>query len=231
MRVKHKAVIFDLFGTLIEIWSWAEFYEMMAAMAMTLAAPVDEFSKLWLSTNSLRMIGHFASTEANLEHVCGELDVATSSAAVADAARIRLDFSRRTFVPRPDAIATLMQLKSGGYRTGLISDCSHEVPLIWNDTPLATFIDAPVMSCQVGVKKPNPRIYALACERLDVAPHECLYLGDGGSNELTGAANAGMHAVLLRVPDEQGEDAHRIDVQEWDGPVVSSLSEVLNLLQ
>lgn len=229
--LRYRAVIFDLFGTLLEVWSWAEFHEMMADMAATLGAPVDEFSKLWLSTNSLRMTGHFASTEANIEHVCRELSVEPASTQIDTAARIRLDFAWRTFVPRPDAIATLTQLKNDGYRTGLISDCSHEVPVLWNDTPFAPLIDAAVHSCTVGFKKPGPRIYALACERLAVSPRECLYVGDGGSHELTGASNAGMTAVLIRVPHEDGIDAHRIDVQEWHGPVVSSLREIMNLLQ
>ena len=92
-------------------------------------------------------------------------------------------------------------------------------------------MDATVFSCLAGVRKPDPRIYLLATEQLAVRPEECLYIGDGSSHELTGAASVGMHPVLIRVPYEDTPDAVRINEEEWDGPRVSSLTEVLTLLE
>jgi len=90
-----------------------------------------------------------------------------------------------------------------------------------------------VLSSSAGVKKPDPRIYQLAVEQLAVEPKDCLYIGDGDSQELTGAAQVGMHPVLIRVPDEDSTDVYRVDAEaeDWDGPVISSLKEVLPLLE
>jgi putative hydrolase of the HAD superfamily len=116
-----------------------------------------------------------------------------------------------------------------GHKVGLISDCSPEIPHVWRETTLVSLVEAPVFSCVVGLKKPDPCIYHLACERLAVDPRACLYVGDGGSRELTGAAQVGMHPVLIRDRDER--DAFRVDSEDWDGPTISTLREVLSLVR
>jgi len=81
------------------------------------------------------------------------------------------------------------------------------------------------------VKKPDPQIYQLTMNQLGIRPQEGLYIGDGSSQELTGASQVGMQAVLLRLTDEEGADAHRIDSEEWHGSVISSLKEVSTLVK
>jgi putative hydrolase of the HAD superfamily len=107
------------------------------------------------------------------------------------------------------------------------------VPAIWEDTPFAPLIDVTVFSCKVGVQKPAPLIYQLTAEQLAVKPEACLYIGDGDSHELTGAAQVGMHPVLIRDPDEDRTDVHRVDweAEDWHGPVITSLKDVLNLVR
>jgi putative hydrolase of the HAD superfamily len=63
-----------------------------------------------------------------------------------------------------------------------------------------------------------------------VDPETCLYIGDGGSFELTGAQGVGMDAVCIRVPYEDGDDAHRVEAEDWSGPVISSLKDVISLV-
>jgi putative hydrolase of the HAD superfamily len=78
--------------------------------------------------------------------------------------------------------------------------------------------------------KPDLRIYRTAAKRLRVAPESCLYIGDGGSNELTGARQAGMHPVLIRDPVENSREVY-FKREEWDGMTISSLQEILALLE
>ncbi len=69
----------------------------------------------------------------------------------------------------------------------------------------------------------------MAAERLSVEPEECLYIGDGDSGEINGAAEADMRAVLIRVTDgKNGADGR---VEEWTGPTISSLTDVMKLLK
>ena len=154
-----------------------------------------------------------------------------------DAARIkaaadsRLEFTRRNFIPLPGAVETLARLKATGRTIGLISNCGSLIPLIWRGTPLAPLVDAPVFSCSAGLRKPDPRIYRLACELLAVLPEDCIYVGDGGDGELTGASRAGMDAVLVHAPAVDLNDGRHDDARGWTGPRVSALSEVLGLVE
>jgi FMN phosphatase YigB (HAD superfamily) len=59
---------------------------------------------------------------------------------------------------------------------------------------LAPFFDTVVFSYQVGRMKPDPQVYWLACERLGTTAADTLFVGDGGSDELVGAARAGLTA-------------------------------------
>jgi len=229
--MKYKAVIFDLFGTLVPNMSLSEHRAVLTRMAHALSAPPDDFAQLWFDTFNERSTGIFQSPDDNVAYICRTLGVSVNETKVKLATRIRFDYSVQSMVPRSDAIETLSHLKYEGCKTGLISDCSAEVPAIWKDTPFVELIDVAIFSCSVGVKKPDPRIYQLTTNQLGIKPQECLYIGDGSSQELTGASQVGMHAVLLRLPDEDGTDAHRIDSEEWHGPTISSLKDVLKLVR
>ncbi len=228
--MKYSAVIFDLFGTLINNFSRTEYENVLREMADIVGIEQDEFVRLWFATFKERNTGVFPTTRSNILYICRELAVDVADSPVEKAAGVRLDYTRRSLVPRPGTLETLSRLKSMRLKTGLISDCSGEIPIAWKDTSIAKLIDVALFSCVVGFKKPDPRIYALATDRLKVRPQACLYIGDGGSNELTGARQAGMCPVLLRDPGES-VDAHFVDrEQTWDGPVISSIPEVLDLL-
>ena len=129
--------------------------------------------------------------------------------------------------PREGAIELLACLKSKGYKMGLISDCAPDLPVIWNETPFAPFFDVTVFSCLAGMNKADPRIFQIAAEQLAVRPENCLYIADGFRKELANAAGMGMHALQLYLPAEVIDSPLR---EDWNGPVISSLNEDLNLL-
>jgi putative hydrolase of the HAD superfamily len=58
-----------------------------------------------------------------------------------------------------------------------------------------------------------------------VAARECLYVGDGGGGELTGARAAGMTAIMLRAGDWAANAAYSRE-DDWAGPALSSLAQV-----
>ena len=82
---------------------------------------------------------------------------------------------------------------------------------------------------ELGRCKPDPMIYLTACHRLGVPPEQCLYVGDGGSHELTGATEVGMTAVRLTAPDLGDHLVFDADA-EFTGRCVDSLTDVLDLL-
>ncbi len=228
--MKYKAVIFDLFGTLVDNFSVTEYFAVLDEMAHILGVPAKEFGRVWREAFNERSTGTHSSEGNYYRVLCGRLGVTPSDEQIAEAYRVRLDFTVKSLRPRGDTISTLEAVRQRGLRTALVSDCTEEVPAIWQETPFAPCFDVTVFSCTAGVKKPDPCIYGLALDGLGLRPEECLYVGDGSSTELTGARNVGMDAVLILDPGET-VDTHYIQREEnWDGPRISYLREVLDLV-
>lgn len=231
--MKYQAVIFDLFGTLVNIFSRQEYEKVIGEMASILQVPCDEFYRLWMQTASQRAVGAFPTLEENLKHICVELNIPVTDDRLTSASRARFDYVARSLVPKPDAIPVLSELRSRGCRTALVSNCSQEPPVIWRQTPFAPLMDAAVFSSTAGLQKPDPRIYQMALRQLAVKPDSCLYIGDGDNQELSGAAAVGLHPVLIREPGEDGNAVMRSndEINTWQGSVISSLKEILSLLE
>jgi len=231
--MRYRAVIFDLFGTLVDIYAWSEYQRVCRRMAEALGVAYEDFMRLWTRNGArLRQIGAFANVRINVEYLCTVLDVPVKPDRVLEAADIRHEYTRGCMKPRSDAVQTLSRLRGLGLKTGLVSNAAPDIPGIWNETPMAPLMDAAVFSCEAAVAKPDRRIYELACERLRVPPKECLYVGDGDDRELTGAMDAGLEAVMIRAHYEDESEALRgAAEEEWTGPRVSSLTEVLDLVR
>ena len=225
--MKYDAVIFDLFGTLIDNYGEAAFKQRLAEMADVLNVPPQDFIREWGKAWKLRATGELATTEESIKYVINLLGVHASDEQIAEATRIRFAYTRSMLIPRPDTLETLQELRSAGYKIALISDCTAEVPLLWPETPFAQLIEVPIFSCAVHLKKPDPRIYQLACERLGVVPQRCLFVGDGGSQELNGANAVGMDAIMIRMEHEQTYDVHRLEEDVWEGSRVITLKNIL----
>jgi putative hydrolase of the HAD superfamily len=229
--MKYDAVIFDLFGTLVTPIIHSEYNSVLREVSDIVGANPTGFLRLWEDdTAHARAIGTYSTIRANIEHVCAMLDLSPTGESVDPAESLRIDYMRGAMKPWPDAVEALGKLQEQGLTLGLISDCSADVPPLFPETPLAPFFDSPVFSSDVGLKKPDPKIYALALERAAVSADRCLYVGDGGSRELTGAAAVGMRPILIRKPDEDTADVRRPESDDWSGEAISSLLTLLKLL-
>lgn len=94
-----------------------------------------------------------------------------------------------------EIVPMLRALKGKGMLIGLISNCFSEEAMVIKKSILFPYFDAICLSFDEGIQKPNPAIFKRCIERLDVKADECLYVGDGGSNELEAAEAIGMKAV------------------------------------
>ncbi len=223
----YAALIFDLFGTLVAFSARAH-DQVLDAMAAALDAPAREFGGAWSAVYLAQEQG--LTTEAALQQLCDGLGTFPTADHLAGASQLYRDFQQRTLTPRPDAIPLLTSVRQMGYATGLISNCPALVADLWPASPLAPLIDVAIFSSRVGVRKPDPRIYQLACEQLGNAAERCLFVGDGSSREVSGAAACGMDAVLPRPDDEDPDDAQRLGRQQWSGRAIRRLSEIPALL-
>lgn len=227
-----RAIVLDLFGTVVDNFSYRVHEQVLAKMAAILGASRADFARWWGErTGPSRLLGAFPTVEANVVHVCAQLGITPDPARVTAAATVTLDFTREALTPRDGVVEALTQARAMGYKLGLISDCSPAVPLLWPETTFSSLIDAPVFSCAERLRKPHPRIYQIACERLNTSAERCVYVGDGSSDELTGATDVGMHAVLFACDYSDSYDAHRAGVADWRGPTIARFEDLLPLLR
>ena len=228
--MKFNTVIFDLFGTLVDDFV-SSVGQMHQEMAAALAVPYEQFIRLWGQTAKMRIIGAFDTVEANIKYVCDTMNVQPGADQISNAVEIRMKYIRLALRPRPDADSTLRQLKEQSYQIGLLSNCSIEIPILWPETAFADLFKSPVFSSRERLKKPDPRIFHLACERIGVTPERCLYIADGEDHELTAAAKVGLHPVLIRTSSQETRGELHQEAREWQGTTITSLLEVLELVK
>ena len=226
--MKYKAIIFDLFGTLVDSYSVEGYNKLLTEMASALELPSKEFSRYWRNTTYERGIGIFKTTEESIRYICKILNTSVRDENIKKCEQIRLENTRKALTPKNGVVDILKSLRNLSCKIGLISNCSAEVPLLWKDTELSHFFDVAIFSSSVGMKKPDAQIYNLACDQLGVKPNECLYIGDGDSNELSGASQLGMDAVMIRDPNET--DPYRLMEVNWDGRKIENFSEIMDLI-
>ena len=95
----------------------------------------------------------------------------------------------------PQIFEMLRAVRARGLKVGIISNALPEEVLAWQFCPLQDHVDPVVFSCRVGVMKPDSEIFELACSRMCVQPSEAYFVGDGGYDELQGAASVGMKTI------------------------------------
>jgi putative hydrolase of the HAD superfamily len=211
--VRRKAVIFDLWETLID-WDREEAARMLDEVDAMVG---NGFAERWDRTNRRYV--------APIRTALTEADVPPEL--IEDICTLRLGYHRRALVPRPGAVDTLLRLRELGYLLGLITVCSEDIEVLWPETEFAGLFDAEIFSSRVGLSKPDPRIYLACCEALGVEPHEAVFVGDGANDELQGARRVGMDAILIHRPGERP----MWGLDDWDGPRVTSIPAVLDVLQ
>jgi len=116
---------------------------------------------------------------------------------------VALDHSAysKSLAVEPEVLATLDRLRAGGKRLGLVSNLTLLPSLVREDLDrmsLGSRLDATVFSSEVGVRKPDPRIFREALDRLGSDPAATVFVGDRLYDDIGGAQAVGMRAVLTR---------------------------------
>jgi putative hydrolase of the HAD superfamily len=106
--------------------------------------------------------------------------------------------------------AALAGLRRGGLKLAVVSNSEGTIVGLLADTGLGHCFDAVLDSWVEGVSKPDPRIFALALDRLGVAAADAIMVGDSPAADIAGAEAAGVRAALLDPYDlHPGESAAR----------------------
>ena len=108
-----------------------------------------------------------------------------------------------------DASATLEALRERGYRLAVVSNADGRVRGLLGEAGLSGYFEFVIDSTEVGVEKPDPRIFRAATEKLNLPPSACAYVGDIYEIDILGARGAGLEAILIGTA-EAPEDVRRV---------------------
>ena len=225
MKAGYEAAIFDLDGTLLDY---------AAAQRQAVEAVARE---LELDTDSQALLELVGGEEVQALEACRpnapkpespEMESAFRRCGVEAAPRgfLRLYYRRLSehHETLEGALETLQALREAGLSIGLVSNGPGAVqrPRI-RESGLIEYLDAVVLSCEVGMAKPDPEILLLALRLLKTEAEKAIFVGDSTRSDLPAAARAGVDFALI---DPEGGFAE-------EGPRVlnaTGLKEVTELL-
>jgi HAD superfamily hydrolase (TIGR01509 family) len=218
-----KAVILDLYGTLVYE---PNFEGIFPTLAEAIGVDLPSYLIARQQTVGEAMVGRLATPEARARGILAHLGLPTANGLAIRLGSIERDYRWPKVRTYPSTVPTLLSLRERGLPIGLVSDCTALMgrPILERFDLLPHF-NAIALSYEVGHAKPAAEIYWTALDRLGVPPSACLFVGDGGSDELAGARALGMTTVRI---DQEGAYARTGHPSPSDYVVVS-VDEILNL--
>jgi putative hydrolase of the HAD superfamily len=197
-----KAIFFDLGGVLVtDVFTVLDPF--FSRKAHTLAEKVKDIRKTyWLDYELGRMTGH-----EFMQKVLADLGfgLEPERAMQIACAMIKLD---------KDVFKVMKKLKeSGKYRIGVISNNSKEWSVYSKENlGIGAYCDSWIVSCDLGIKKPDKEIYLKAAESLGLMPEECLFI-DNKQRNIDGAAVVGMKGIHFKDAKQLVEELKKLGIE------------------
>jgi 2-haloacid dehalogenase len=189
-----EACVFDAYGTLLD------FNSAVMRCRDEIGDNAERLSDIWRQKQlQYTWLRSLMGIHADFWQVTGEaLDFALATVGIENPdLRARLMALYRTLDTFPEVTETLRRLKAGGMRTAILS---NGAPAMLQDAVVAAGIDGLLDDVQsvedVGVFKPDPRVYRLSVDRLGVAPANICFMSSNGW-DAAGAAAFGFRVVWI----------------------------------
>ncbi len=123
---------------------------------------------------------------------------------------------KETFFVYQEMIEFIKRIKKQKIKTAILSNIAiPHLEIIKNNIDLANF-DTVIFSCEVGLAKPDSKIYLLVTQKLDEKPQECIFVDDLEEN-LMPAEKLGMKTILAKNPQQVIKDVSAILKEEKIG--------------
>jgi putative hydrolase of the HAD superfamily len=214
-----KGVIFDLFHTLTGLESeWSD----LPVTSSVLGIDRRAWDEALTLNSHWRVIGEFRDPFEILRRLAHQVDPSLPEDLIRKAVEIRVARFRHSLARIPAAnVEAIRTLKRAGLKVGLVSNADAMEIASWPTCPCAGLFDVEIFSCDVGLAKPDPAIFLKCVDAMALQPGECIFVGDGGSNELAGAREAGLTTVFIsgiikelwpeRIPQRMAAADHHIE--------------------
>jgi putative hydrolase of the HAD superfamily len=189
-----RGICLDLFHTLVDVGTVPD--HVGRYTADVLGIDRREWNEACFSQahDITRTTDHYESVKTLAHSIDPHLSEERIREAVADRQR---RFDHALVEVEQGLLDSLHNLRERGLKLALVSNASSGEVAAWRHSPMARLFHTAVFSCDVGSRKPESAIYQHALERLQLPARQCLFVGDGGSDEHLGARDSGLVPVLI----------------------------------
>jgi putative hydrolase of the HAD superfamily len=202
------AALLDLYDTVART-RWGQLSDRISA---ELDVPKETLFRAYDVTRPARSVGKYGSAAGDMTAIVEAAGAEPEPALIERLLDLEGGFAERGVQLWEDSLPVVRELRSRGVRTALISNCSHSTRPIVDRLGLEDEFDATLLSFEIGLHKPDPRIYREALRRLgDVAPGRAVFVDDQ-TEYCDGAAALGIETYLI-VRDGEAPpdlDGHRV---------------------
>lgn len=189
----YRAVIFDLGGVVIGSPLHA-----IAAYEREHRIPAGCVNRVVVDTAPNGAWSRLERGELTIEEFYPAFDADCAAAGVAISARALMQRVAQSVAPRPAMLDAIRIIRGRGLLAGAITN--NWVAEDGGTSVLRPHFDVFIESAAVGIRKPDPRIFHLACDQLGVTPQESVFLDDIGLN-LKAARMLGMTTIKVEDPE------------------------------
>jgi putative hydrolase of the HAD superfamily len=172
---RFDAVLFDLYETLVR----AELPPLPDRLSTLLGISAEALLRAFDATQAERDTGAFESAEGDTEAVVRACGLELAPHVVREFTARRQAFliggGIRLF---DDVLPVLRRLRSDGLKTAIVSNCGYGTRPVVQALGLEREVDAVVLSCELGAKKPDAAIYRAALDRVGAPPERAAFIDD-----------------------------------------------------
>jgi 2-haloalkanoic acid dehalogenase type II len=206
-----KGIMFDLWDTLIYDDVKKE-DDCFSAFARTVGYDMCDHNYLKVVEKHL-MTRSYNDLRVPVRMVLDELDVEASEEVVEGLAELlynKID-KEDTAKPYPEAFGVLKRLRARGFKLGLITNTYYQsMAAIEKKYSIERRFDASVKSYEIGLIKPDPRIFYLMLQRLGLGSNEAVMVGNSLKSDVQGAEKVGIMGVLVDRKNAHPNYARRV---------------------
>jgi putative hydrolase of the HAD superfamily len=194
--VSYEAVVFDLGGVI-----FPSPLHVFRAYEREHGLPDRFISEVVLADPERGAWSRLERGELGFDEFCDAFDAECAARGGAVTSRDLMRAVGSGFEPYASMVTAIGAIRDHGLKTGALTNNWADDPGRDNPAwPTAEWFDVVVESAVEGLRKPDPRIYLLVCERLDVAPAATVFLDDLGAN-LKPARELGMTTIKVAEPN------------------------------
>jgi HAD superfamily hydrolase (TIGR01549 family) len=229
--IETPFIFFDLGQTLVDEWRFIEYLDNKLLEVLNgFGARIDLRNYRAVRDNVIRnrMIGNGSTRELIIE-ICRLVTQHGYERIIADRLEYDIKYGRRElFRFYYDAEQTLSIL-SQKYKLGIIANQSRDVLQLLDKFNFRDFFNVVIISSEVNMNKPDPRIFQLAMDRVAKSSKRYVMIGDRLDTDISPANKLGMKTI--RYTNSLFRLQEPIDASEMATHVVNRLSEIPGILQ